>query len=627
LCESHQWSRHADKYMSPRIPTSIRRIFREEDTKEIFRLQQDAEVFKRHYPDHDRWLRKAVEEVLSGDRTAFGAYVIDTVDSPSTLRLVGTCILKPPDLSSTVEIKNLYVEPDCRKMGCGTMLYKEVEEYCGRSGATRIRVELPGGEIDTLAWLLSKSFRLSHTRTSTYMPSDITYYLEKILPPYYQGDWFDDTALAKWVVTHLYGFKITDSESEPSEIYFEQSQLFAGVFPKRVKLPVVKGRVFVLGSSRSRDFVEFSRSNSNDHSNLLVLFVENKALLSSLSVPPQALVIDKETIHSLHLSTGGGGSRKSSQADGSPRLGYDPPAFTRSEIAGLIVNITSGFLDRFYTSVAKDRRFSYFKTGPVGKYLKESDRLLIYREPTTGTPSEGVFGFAEVQRVVEGKADFVWKQLHDENPVMREEEFMRYWGYKRSIVGIVARKFVRIEAIPHQEVREILNLDVNMMNLGHCYVDSGMLARLKLDNRRRAEDLIYHVAISFPSQNRGVAERLSELLKMNRLSVFFDQDEQSTILGTNAMGTLFDVFNHQAAYAVILCSEWTVKSEWAQYELSLALNRDQRERHERDSFVLPVRIDEAEVPFLTTKIFADLRKHSLEEIADQICKRVKHAIR
>ena len=181
-----------------------------------------------------------------GHRTTFGAYVIKTIDPPA-MQLVGTCILKPPDLSSTVEIKNLYIHPDYRESGCGTMLYKEVEQYCGRSGASRIRVELPGSEIATLSWLLGRGFALSHTRTSTYVPADTTYHLEKLLPPYYQGDWFDLEELAKWVIIHLYGFSLIHAPtSDPGTIEFEQNQPSPKLFLSGLKFPFVKGRVLIL---------------------------------------------------------------------------------------------------------------------------------------------------------------------------------------------------------------------------------------------------------------------------------------------------------------------------------------------------------------------------------------------
>jgi ribosomal protein S18 acetylase RimI-like enzyme len=604
--------------MKPRIPTSIKRIFLKEDAQEIFRLQEEADVFKRHYPDHRKWLRKAMNEVLAGYRTAFGAYVIKAVDSPD-VRLVGTCILKPPDLSSTVEIKNLYVEPEYQRNGCGTLLYKEVEEYCGRSGASRIRVEVPGSEIDTLSWLLKRGFEFSHKRESNYVQSDVTYYLERVLPPYYQGDWFDHRALAKWTLSHLYGFKVAEnSDSTLERISFEQYQSPNAFLRGNFRLPIVRGELKVAEASRSGDAALPSTIHPDDKNNFLVVFAENLSLVSEMILPHGTLVIDKQELRALRVSSEVAVSSNRQH----PRLGYDPPSFSSAEIAGLIVNITSSILDRFYATVARDVRFSYFKTGPVGKYLKEGNRLLIYREPTTSEPTEGIFGFAEVVKVLEGKPDSVWKDLTRENPAMSEDEYMRYWGYKNSIVGIVAQDFVRIEPIPHREIRAILELDIDMMALGHCYLSHKMLELLRLEDRRRRLDQIYNVALSFPSQDRKIAERLFALLTSKGLSVFYDRDAEVRMLGADAMDSLFDVFNHQSMHVVILCSKWTKDSEWAKYEMQLALNRERRQGSKHGGLVIPVRLDEEEVPFLTTRIFADARKKSLEDIADLIYTKV-----
>jgi GNAT superfamily N-acetyltransferase len=603
--------------MKPHITVSIKRIFQKHDVQEIWALQHDALVFSQHYPDHDRWLTKAIKEILRGDRTAFGAYAVKTIEPP-TLQLIGTCILKPPDLSSTVEIKNLYIHEDYRKAGCGTLLYKEVEQYCGRSGANRIRVELPATEIDTLSWLLGRGFELSHTRISAYVPGELTYHLEKVLPPYYAGDWFDLAELAKWVIIHVYGFSVSPTAALGSKtIEFTRHEPSSKLFKPGLNFPAVKGVGCVLEAGK------YLSRNSVD-TNLLIIFTDDKTSLDIPQLPEHALIIDRKDVRVLTRSSANRISRDYWKSDYHPRLGYEPPTFSKAEIAGLIVSMNSGFLKRFYIDVTKNNRFTYFKTGPVGKYLKALNSLLIYREPTTNMPTEGIFGFAEIERVIEGKPDFVWEQLSDYNPIMSEDEYMQHWGYKHSIIGITATKFVRIDPINYAQIRELLNLDIDTMNLGHSYIDNGMLCKLHLDARRSRSDEIYDAAISFSSKNRELARELARLLKERELRIFYDEDAEPQMLGSEAMGALFDVFNHQASYAIILCSEWTVKSDWAQYEINLAVQRDKRQSHMHAPFVIPVRLDDTEIVYLTTKIFADHRKESLSVIAEKIWRRIKN---
>ena len=52
----------------------IRRIFLQRDAEEIRRLQLNAPEFRKHYPQHDEWLRMAIREVVAGKRFAFGIY-------------------------------------------------------------------------------------------------------------------------------------------------------------------------------------------------------------------------------------------------------------------------------------------------------------------------------------------------------------------------------------------------------------------------------------------------------------------------------------------------------------------------------------------------------------------------
>lgn len=302
------------------------------------------------------------------------------------------------------------------------MLYKEVEQYCGRSGASRLSVELPGSDIATLSWLLGRGFTLSHTRTSTYVPADMTYHLEKPLPSYYHGDWFDLEELAKWVIIHLYGFSlIQGSSSESGTIEFERREPSPRLFPSVLNFPFVKGRVLILEA-----WADPSILRNCSGINLLIIFTDDKSSLSNAdSLPPRT---DNRSRDSSHSS----------------------PIIRQERIVGCLAKRLSTTLRLRATYVLESRnsrshrQFEFWFCESLlhnrrgGKQIlllqdrsgreisRPGDSLLIYREPTTNMPTEGIFGFAGIERVVEGKPDVVWKQLCRENPIVLEDEYMRH---------------------------------------------------------------------------------------------------------------------------------------------------------------------------------------------------------
>jgi GNAT superfamily N-acetyltransferase len=109
----------------------IRRIFLQRDAEEIRRLQLNAPEFRKHYPQHDEWLRMAIREVVAGKRFAFGIYKTTFNEhGEPTISLVGSIILKKETYTHVAQLKNLYIKPDERERGYGRALFEAVEQFC-----------------------------------------------------------------------------------------------------------------------------------------------------------------------------------------------------------------------------------------------------------------------------------------------------------------------------------------------------------------------------------------------------------------------------------------------------------------------------------------------------------------
>lgn len=129
-------------------------------------------------------------------------------------------------------------------------------------------------------------------------------------------------------------------------------------------------------------------------------------------------------------------------------------------------------------------------------------------------------------------------------------------------------------------------------------------------------DYPFDIAISFAGEDRLVAIRLVELLKVKGVKVFYDLNEQANMWGKNLDEHLSDVYENKARYCLMLISKHYPDKPWTRVERRSAQARAIRQPEE---YILPVRLDDTEIPgLLSTIAYLDLRRHSVEEIADKV---------
>ena len=103
----------------------------------------------------------------------------------------------------------------------------------------------------------------------------------------------------------------------------------------------------------------------------------------------------------------------------------------------------------------------------------------------------------------------------------------------------------------------------------------------------------YDIAISFAGEDRTIAEQIVEALYKEGVKVFYDQYEQANLWGKDLYQHLSEVYSKKAQYCLVLISENYVKKNWTQHELKSAQERAFKENKE---YILPVRLDDTEVP-------------------------------
>jgi hypothetical protein len=130
----------------------------------------------------------------------------------------------------------------------------------------------------------------------------------------------------------------------------------------------------------------------------------------------------------------------------------------------------------------------------------------------------------------------------------------------------------------------------------------------------------YDVALSYAGEDRERADQLAFALKRRGARVFYDKDDAARLWGENLYTHLTDLYQNRARYCVALLSRHYAEKPWALRELAAAQARAFRQR---EPYLLPVRLDDAEIPgVLPTESFVSWSGDSSDTIAELVLARL-----
>lgn len=130
----------------------------------------------------------------------------------------------------------------------------------------------------------------------------------------------------------------------------------------------------------------------------------------------------------------------------------------------------------------------------------------------------------------------------------------------------------------------------------------------------------YDVALSFAGENRNYAEELAGILKQNSVKVFYDNFELSNLWGKNLYDHLSEIYSKKARFCVMFLSKEYAEKSWTTLERQNAQARAFKENQE---YILPIKIDDTEIPGIPSTIgYLDLRRISIEVIARSLLKKL-----
>lgn len=131
----------------------------------------------------------------------------------------------------------------------------------------------------------------------------------------------------------------------------------------------------------------------------------------------------------------------------------------------------------------------------------------------------------------------------------------------------------------------------------------------------------YDIAISFAGEERKIAEKIAQELSKNSIKVFFDDFEKEVLWGKNLYDHLSYIYGKSARYCVMLLSNHYAEKTWTNHERKIAQARAFREKYE---YILPIRIDNTEIPgLLETVGYISLNETSIEQIVELLILKLK----
>jgi len=130
----------------------------------------------------------------------------------------------------------------------------------------------------------------------------------------------------------------------------------------------------------------------------------------------------------------------------------------------------------------------------------------------------------------------------------------------------------------------------------------------------------FDVALSYAGEDRGYVAAVANGLREVGVRVFYDEFMDSDLWGVDLYSYLDDVYRKRARFTIIFISQTYAAKVWTSHERQSA---QARAMNEADPYLLPVRIDDAELPGLRpTLSYIDARQTVPAQLVELIRKKV-----
>lgn len=128
----------------------------------------------------------------------------------------------------------------------------------------------------------------------------------------------------------------------------------------------------------------------------------------------------------------------------------------------------------------------------------------------------------------------------------------------------------------------------------------------------------YDIVISYAGEDRNYAEQLAKALKERDTKVFYDrfEHEASSALGQDLINYLTNIYSRKARLCLVLVSRAYVQKRWTMFELGII--QDRINKQPETEYLVPLRLDETELPDIPETIVYLHIKDGVEKVIELI---------
>lgn len=137
------------------------------------------------------------------------------------------------------------------------------------------------------------------------------------------------------------------------------------------------------------------------------------------------------------------------------------------------------------------------------------------------------------------------------------------------------------------------------------------------------QEYTYDVALSFAGEQRTYVKRVAAALEAAGVRCFFDERAAVEMWGENLPEYLDRVYRLESRYVVVFVSADYIAKVWTRVEFRSAVARA---IEQKSAYVLPVRLDDTELPgLLPTVQYLDARRLAPEQVAQAVLEKLGRA--
>ncbi|MFD9701423.1 FxSxx-COOH system tetratricopeptide repeat protein [Lentzea sp. NPDC059081] len=131
----------------------------------------------------------------------------------------------------------------------------------------------------------------------------------------------------------------------------------------------------------------------------------------------------------------------------------------------------------------------------------------------------------------------------------------------------------------------------------------------------------YDVSVSYASEDKAYAQAVAEELRRAGVRIWFDHHETTELWGKDLTEYLSELYTVRSRFVLMIVSAAYARNRWTTLERR---SIQARALGESDEFVLPVRLDDTEIPGMSSAVgYVDGRKHSPAELAGLVVRRIR----